>query len=94
MPSNGAAGTAIFKYQVPLSTVRKECEAVFGLELPPMRIPKALSEATFSSKLKTVGGVVFTNGGVDEWAGGEHHNRLYLQCCWLLGSGEDLLGSG
>ena len=71
MPSDGAAGTAIFKYQVLLSSLRKECEAVFGPDLPPMKIPEALSEAKLASKLKAIGGVVFTNGDVDEWAGGE-----------------------
>ena len=94
MPSNGVAGTAIFKYQVLLASVRKECEAVFEPELlPPLRIPKALSEETFASKLKAVGGVVFTNGDIDEWAGGET-KQLYVFAavrCWDKGDRGTLL---
>lgn len=70
-PSSGKAGTAIFKYAMSMETLRQECESLFGADLPPPKLPHALSDKVVGSKLKTVGGVVFTNGHLDEWAGGE-----------------------
>ncbi len=68
--SNGSPGTAIFAFDVSPSRLRQECIKVFGPGIPPLRVP-TIAERTWTG-LHDKGGVVFTNGGLDEWAGGEY----------------------
>jgi len=68
LPAEGTDNTLSPRYEVHREVVERDCKNVFGKEIPRMKAPWFLKN--IRSLLLVHGGVVFTNGDLDGWAGG------------------------
>jgi len=68
MTSTGAKGTAFPAWLVDLAEIRAECMNIYGNAVPELAPPTIATN--FTARLADVGGIVFTNGDLDEWSGG------------------------
>ncbi|WIA22938.1 hypothetical protein OEZ86_009871 [Tetradesmus obliquus] len=60
--------TLVPPYKVHQKELESECRQIFGQDLPRLKVPAVAADV--KRLLREVGGVVFTNGEFDGWAGG------------------------
>lgn len=68
VPAQGTADTFYPRYHVSLKDHLRSCREAFGSGLPAYQAPAFVT--TIKQLVEEIGGIVFTNGELDTWAGG------------------------
>lgn len=70
LPDKGSKHGLAPAFKVHPKELEQECRSIFGPELPRLKVPSIA--ANVKQLVRGIGGVVFTNGELDGWAGGSY----------------------